>query len=169
MFGWLKKRALEASTDAMKNDIVRFIASLKGADSEEISTMIVVANILRLNLTAMGKIPPAALNINIPRDYDLEMKCDMCPITLTSTIKQFQKINQPSDALGVMIWLHSVRALNTPELRIYGREMWQELKRGFPYVDETLEQIRELSNKPLPTDIDEEIRFIPRGLEPQVA
>ena len=118
MFGWFKKRVLEASNDAMKNDIERFIASLKGADDEEISTMLVVANILRLNLTKMGKIPPAALDLSIPRNNDLAIKCDMCPMTLTSAIKQFQKINQPSDALGVIVWLHSVRALNVPEIRV---------------------------------------------------
>lgn len=151
----------------MKNDIVRFVASLKGIDDEEISTILVVANILRLNLTEMGKIPPAAMDFSIPRVGDLSLKCDMCPITLVSAIKQFQGMNQPSDALGVMIWLHSVRALNVPELRIIGREMWEELSRGFPYVDDALEHVRALISKPMPSNIGVEIRFIPRGLEPR--
>ena len=68
MFGWLKKKVMESSADAMKNDIVRFIAGLKGADPEEISTMLVVATIQRLNLTEMGIIPPAALGAVDVRD-----------------------------------------------------------------------------------------------------
>lgn len=166
MFNWLKKRVVEASNDSMKNDIVRFISGLKGAGSEEVSTMIVVANVLRLNLIEMGKIPPAALDFSILRDRDLDFKCDMCPMTLTSAIKKFQSMNQPTDAFGVMIWLHSVWALNVPELRIYGREMWQELSRGFPLADEALEQVRALTNNALPTNIANELRFVPRGLEP---
>lgn len=167
MFGWLKKRIEDASTDSMKNDILRFNASLKGADAQEIATILVVANILRLNLTASGRIPPAALDFTIPRDDDLAMKCDMCPIALTGFIKEFQSMKQPTDALGVMVWLHSVRALNVPEIRIHGREMWSELSRGFPYVADTLESVRALSGKPLPMGIENEVTFLPRGLEPR--
>ena len=166
MFGWAKKRIIEASNDAMKNDIARFIASLKGASDSEISTMLVVANIVRLNLTNMGKIPPAALDITIPRVGDLDIKCDMCSVTLANAVKQFQSMNQPSDALGTMIWLHSVRALNVPEIRYLGRAMWQELSRGFRDIDQTLEDIHSISPTPLPLNIENEVRFIPRGLEP---
>ncbi|MCE7999080.1 MAG: hypothetical protein HEP70_09500 [Rhodobiaceae bacterium] len=166
MFGWLKKKVLEASADAMKNDIERFIVSLRGADDEEISLMVVLANIIRLNLIEMGKIPLAALDLGISRDESVAYQCDMCSVTLVNTIKQFQKMNQPSDAVGAMILLHSVRALNVPEIRIFGREMWQELERGFPYVDDTLEDIRGLTGNPLPANIDDELRFIPHGLEP---
>jgi len=76
-------------------------------------------------------------------------------------------MNQPSDALGVMILLHSVRALNVPEIRGLGREMWKELERGFPYVEDTLEEIRGLTGNPLPPNIDDELKFIPHGLEPR--
>jgi len=39
MFGWVRKRAMDASADAMKNDIERFITGLVGADDEELSTL----------------------------------------------------------------------------------------------------------------------------------
>jgi len=77
MFGWIKKKALEASTDAMKNDIERLILSLEGADEEELATMLVIANIMRLNLTKMGTIPSAALDFNILRDDYIIRQCDM--------------------------------------------------------------------------------------------
>ena len=167
MFGWLKKKIENASTDAMANDLQRFIRSLQGADDKEIATMLVVANIVRLNLLQMGKIPEAALDLSIYRDKDTEMQCDMCTIGVNSIIKQFQSLNQPSDALGAMIWLHSVRALNVPELRILGKSMWAELSRGFPYLEDAVQQMRDVIGTRVPPNIDDEVSFVPNGLEPQ--
>jgi hypothetical protein len=33
-----------------------------------------------------------------------------------------------------MVWLHTIRATITPELRFKGRILWKELARGFPCV-----------------------------------
>ncbi|MBS3965979.1 MAG: hypothetical protein KGZ60_01820 [Truepera sp.] len=167
MFGWAKRKLEAASVNAQRDDINRFIAGLRGADDEEIGTMLVVANGIRINLLRLGAIPVAALDFSIPRDADTQMKCDMCPITLSSSIKQFQRDNQRSDAFGVMVWLHSVRALNAPELRSLGREMWGELARGFRYADEAYQDIREIAGDRLPPDLQRELTFIPRGLEPR--
>ena len=168
MFGWLKKRAMQASSDAMNNDILKFIAGLKGASSQEIATIIVIANIVRLNLMKSGTIPSAALDFNICRDADIELKCDMCSVALVKIIKQFQKMGQLSDATGTMVWLHSVRSLNVPEIRAKGREMWGQLERGFPYVDDALMDVQDLIGEGLPDSISDELTFVPRGLEPRV-
>ena len=167
MFGWVKKRAIEAFTDAMRNDIERFTAGLKGAGDKELSTMLVIANIMRLRLIESGTIPPAALDLNILRDDALAHQCDMSSVALVSLIKEFQKMGQPSDATGAMIWLHSVRALNVPEIRILGREMWKQLERGFPYVEDALLDMQELIGEQVPHIIGAELTFIPRGLEPR--
>ena len=76
-------------------------------------------------------------------------------------------MNQPSDALGVMILLHSVRALNVPEIRALGRDMWKQLERGFPHFQDAIFEIRKVSGNNIPQEIDSELRFIPRGLEPR--
>jgi len=131
MFGWIKKKILDASTDSIRNDILRFIESLKGADPDEITTMLVFATVLRLHLTEAGRIPPAALDLSIFRDQNIALECDMCPLTLGNFIKEFQRMNQPSDALGVMIWLHSVRALKERLINAFGcAEMAVRLRRG---------------------------------------
>ena len=167
MFGWLKRRVDAASVNVMKKELESFTAGLKGADDAEIATMLVVANILRLNLTAMEKIPEAALDYSIPRDQETEFQCSACPIALGRAIKHFQKLKQPSDAFGVMVWLHSVRALNVPELRFLGRKMWKELERGFPYVEDALQAVQTISGNPMPPNIENALRFIPVGLEPR--
>ena len=163
MFGWVKKKVLQAGTDAAKNEIVRFIAGLKGASDQELGMMIAIATIIRVNFTKMGRIPPEALDFGIRRDNNTDYKCEVCAVYLVNAIKQFQSIGQQSDAAGTMIWLHSVRSLNDPEIRLLGREMWKELDRGFPYAFEALEYVREMTGKPLP-DIEDELRFTPRGL-----
>jgi len=167
MFGWLKKTILNASADSMKRDLERFIVGLEGADGEEIAPMVVTANVIRLNMIAAGRIPAAALDISIPRDSNLAYQCDMCSLYLVGAVAEFQKMGQPSDAAGVMILLHSVRALNVPELRAHGRRMWAQLKRGFPHADTTLSGIRELTGMKLLDGIENELYFIPRGLEPR--
>lgn len=166
MLGWLKKKVENSSADAMKNDVVRFTASLRGADDHELAHMVVISAIIRLNLLRMGKIPPAALDLSIPRDRELDIECNVASITLASAVKQFQKMDQLSDACGAMIWLHSIRALNVPEIRIHGREMWAELSRGHPYVADAVYDLQALMQKEMPEDIKYEARFVPNGLEP---
>ena len=39
-----------------------------------------------------------------------------------------------------MVWLHTMRAAARLELRPLGRDMWRELARGFPYVEESVEE-----------------------------
>lgn len=167
MFGWVKSRIQKASTDAMRDDLARFIESLRGAGDYELGMLLVVANAIRLNFIATGKLPPAALNLEIPRTKQLEVKCDTCPIELNSAIRAFQKLGQPTDAAGTMVWLHSVRALNVPELRLLGRHMWGELSRGFPHAAEALGDTRRMGGKNLPDQLDDELTFVPVGLEPE--
>jgi hypothetical protein len=166
LFGWAKRKLEVASASAMKDDIGRFIAGLRGADDYEIGSMIVLANSLRIKLLNMGKIPEAALDFSIPRDDDTQLQCDLCSVTLANAIKQFQKMGQPTDAFSAMVWLHSVRALNIPEIRGLGREMWGQLSRGFPYVDEPLWEMKGLVGDRLPVGLEHELMFVPRGLEP---
>jgi hypothetical protein len=81
-------------------------------------------------------------------------------------IREFQKIGQPSDAAGTMVWLHSMRALAFPELRELGRDMWNELQRGFPYVSDALSAIEALTGNPLPAGTGTACTFVPEALAP---
>jgi hypothetical protein len=81
-------------------------------------------------------------------------------------VREFQKIGQPSDAAGTMVWLHSMRALAFPEVRELGRDMWKELQRGFPYVSDALSAIEALTGNSLPTGADTACTFVPEALAP---
>jgi hypothetical protein len=81
-------------------------------------------------------------------------------------VREFQKSDQKTDAAGAMVWLHSLRAQGYPELRIKGRELWSELSRGSGHVRAALFNIENMTQKILPELSDEEIQFVPGGLEP---
>lgn len=62
-----------------------------------------------------------------------------------------------------MVWLHTFRSAARLELRSLGREMWKELERGFPYIEESAMLFWELTGRKL--DIDGATSF-PIGLTP---
>jgi hypothetical protein len=61
-----------------------------------------------------------------------------------------------------MVWLHSIRSSETPEIRVRGREMWAELERGIPHADDGADGFRLLG---VNLDIDGAER-IPENLTP---
>lgn len=166
MFGWIKKRVLNASTGSKRNDMERFISGLKGADSNELAMLLVLGNSTRLRLIEQDLIPPGALDYSIPRVGDIGIKCDMCPIQINGYIKQAEKQETQSLAAACMIWLHSVRALNDPELRFLGQEMWDELSRGFPNIEDAFDDLDGAAPELLHPHTFDELHFIPPGLEP---
>jgi hypothetical protein len=162
MLGWLKRRAQNSINDAMKNDLERFIHMLKGASSEELGALLVIANTIRLNLEALGRLPNSALDIS---SYRGTVEDDMIPVVIGKFIKEFQSQGQPTDAAGAMVWFHSVRAIQNPEVRFLGREMWAELSRGFKYVEQKAEELRAAGVR-VAIDIEQQAFFVPSGLEP---
>ncbi|MFG6565911.1 hypothetical protein ACGYLI_16975 [Sulfitobacter sp. 1A13421] len=162
VFRWIRKKALSATSSLQESEIKDQIQLLKGMSDEEIGFIVAGSTILRLNYIAEGTIPPEALDLSLERD-DLEV--DMVPVKLISFIREFQKMDQPIDAAFTMPWLHSTRALSNHDIRVFGREMWAEMSRGFPYARMKLNEIEEMSFKTREIS-DEDLTFIPIGLEP---
>lgn len=167
MFGWIKKQGSNASTASIRREIELFNERTRDADEQEIARLLVVANSLRLHLTQSGQIPAAALDLSLPRNAALELACDQCAECLKDFIKETQEDSIPAFTVGCTIWLHSVRALNDPELGDIGRKMWAELARGFPGTNAALAELLELHPDVLHPNIETETHFIPCGLEPR--
>jgi len=58
-----------------------------------------------------------------------------------------------------------LRCLNIPTLRPHGLEMWIELKRGFPHVEEALRKGEREAGKSLPERVWSEWNAIPIGFD----
>jgi hypothetical protein len=161
---WFKsKRSIQlASVRDGTADLERFIVALKGMSAEELGTVVALAAILRMELRAQGLFPDDALDIasQLPESEQKAVRSGMSGLTL-----DFQKKNHPS-AGAAMVWLHTLRALQFPELRLLGRQMWGQLQRGFPHVFDAFRFFEGTVGQPLPLGALQASQFIPVGLEP---
>jgi len=157
MFGWLKRK-LDGT-----RELERFVTSLRGMSASELGALVAIATVVRINMRNNGHLPDAALDVagGLPPEKQFAAQWKM-----TTLVQEFQKMGQPSDAAGAMVWSHSMRAGATPELRLLGRQMWGELSRGFPHVAEAIEDIVTVTGNTLPPEVALEAEFIPPGLEP---
>lgn len=58
----------------------------------------------------------------------------MYHLDLAKAVNVLIKKKRQHDALGMQVWMHSLRALLDQELYPYGVEIWKELERGQPHV-----------------------------------
>lgn len=158
---WIKKKAYNAGYKSGLEEIERFILSLRGQSDEEIGMLLAIANLIRINLINGGRLSNEILNFEVS-----ESEHSQAQMYVSSLVREFQKSDQKTDAAGAMVWLHSLRAQGYPELRIKGRELWSELSRGSGHVRAALFNIENMTQKILPELSDEEIQFVPGGLEP---
>lgn len=158
---WLKRKIQLSSVKAAQEDLERFISSLRGASNEELGMLIATATIIRLRLTQSGSLPLYAFTLPTPGDGTARV-----PLHLSNIVREFQKMGQPSDAAGAMIWLHSMRALAFPEVRHLGRQMWKELQRGFQNAPDALDDIEAITGKELPAEAWDACTFLPEDLSP---
>lgn len=154
--GWFTRKFDSWASKKQRTEMADFIARLRSMDSSEIGHVVACATHLRHQLEAEGHIPIDPINyvaIN-----------PMFPLLLSRTTIGFQKQGRLQDAAALMVWLHTARAGVRLELRFLGRELWKELERGFPYVEEAADNVKVLFGKQL--DISEATTF-PFGLTPE--
>jgi hypothetical protein len=79
-------------------------------------------------------------------------------------VKKMQQRGRQLDAIGLMVWLHTLRAAMNLELRGLGRKMWRELERGFPFAHESAVSYRNMTGIMLETDYSD---LYPEGFTPK--
>lgn len=79
-------------------------------------------------------------------------------------IRKLQRDGEPSFAAGLMVWLHTLRAVSHLELRGHGRRMWAQLQRGFPHIDAGADSAARVFGKYIATD---GAGTFPYGLTPE--
>tara|TARA_R110000851_G_scaffold218100_1_gene371029 strand:- start:132 stop:629 length:498 start_codon:yes stop_codon:yes gene_type:complete len=165
MFGWLKSRVQKKSVDAMRDDLERFARSLEGASSQEAADVLMMATLVRLQLEKSGQLQPSDLSL---MSSNGSMEADLLPLKINRFISDLQKQGKKELAAGAMVWLHTARVVVNPELRLLGRAMWRELQRGLPAIDPShIQDGIRLGH--LPDDIENQLGFIPKGLEPIIS
>ncbi len=154
--GKVRPRALEQST----KEVEKFVTALKGMGDKDLGAIVAIATVLRINfethdVLARDVFGDGALpSTETLGRYQLE---------INRLSRQFRKMGLASDAAAAMVWSYTLRCLNVPELRPFGLEMWTELKRGFPHVEEALKKGEEEKGEPFPGRVWAEWKFIPVG------
>ncbi len=124
VFGWLNRKFEQSH----RYEADRFLTSLRGGDVGVIDMVLGNAMFWSEFYRRSG------------HDlYEMEswiMRDMLFPVALGKNIKAQQNQNAPATATGLMVWLFSSRALLYPELRLSGREIWQELSRATPDTEE---------------------------------
>jgi len=134
---------------------IKYVEAMNG---DEVSAIVSVATHLRHGIYeqyGVDLLNPAAEDIIHP-NFIFEMH---------GLIKQFQSRKAGSDAAGLAVWLFTWRALTVLEHRSMGRRLWRELRRGFPYVEETADNLFLLTGKRLNIEGYDDILA---GLEPEL-
>jgi len=137
-------------------DSQNFLANLKVADGQELGLTVALATHFRNEWSEKGidvSDPIVTHNLN--------------PSLVIDIIKQIQDLQRTDGevlASGLMVWVHSLRAGNDLKLRAVAREIWGELERGFPFV----EQAKVNAKFFIPTTlITNDYDRFPKGLTPK--
>lgn len=116
-----------------EKELHQFITRVKGLDDIEVGSLMAYATAFR-NMLDIGLEHDLGRKISILDPFTLAAACPDLIFRLHRMIKIFQKQGKYVESSGAMIWLHTLRAAENPDLRLACREMWEELQRGFPYV-----------------------------------
>jgi hypothetical protein len=158
LLGKVSSRALDSST----KEVDKFVTALKGLGDRDLGAIVAIATVLRINfeshdILARDVFGDGALpSTETLGRYQLE---------INRLSRQFRKMGLASDVTAAMIWSYTLRCLNVPELRPLGVEMWVELKRGFPHVEEALEKGEEEKGEPFPERVWAEWKSVPAGFD----
>ncbi|MBI2718162.1 MAG: hypothetical protein HY245_04940 [Rhizobiales bacterium] len=142
-----------AVAKSSKDDIERFNSMVKGASAEQVGLLVAMAAHYKNSLAKEG--------VDLLHPMVAEEKDPLVALKITRLITSAQR-GDPANATGWMVWLHTLRAANTPEIRFQGRLLWRELSRGFPYVEAAADDLAQVMNFQL--DIND-YDMVPEGLE----
>ncbi|MBT3358190.1 MAG: hypothetical protein HN403_01010 [Rhodospirillales bacterium] len=161
---WLLGAMQGPAKKSAEKEVRRFIEGLRRTADRDMGVIVGIAAVIRINMEIHGVIPERIFQTDtLPSANDL----GVMQMRINEAARQFTKMRQAADATGAMIWSYSLRCLNVAELRPLGRELWGELKRGFPHAEEALDEGQERIGKPFEARVWEEWSMIPLGLEPE--
>jgi hypothetical protein len=117
---WHERRILRAATD----EIMQFLLQLRGFDRAEIGLVAAqAAHVARHFKLAIGLdlLEPQMTMLQVPGALRV----------ITEAVLTLQRQGEPFRAPGFMVWVHTLRAEQRPEIRYLAKEMWSQLERGF--------------------------------------
>lgn len=164
MFGrWLTHRMQNRALESGAKEVGRFVEGLRRMGDRDLGVLVGIAAVVRVNMEKHGVLPEGLFDRPaLPPGHEL----GVLQMRLNRVVRDFQKARQGADAAAVQLWSYSLRCLNVPGLEDLGRQMWAELARGHPHVEEALDEGEERNGRPFDRRVWDEWRRVPPGLEP---
>jgi len=138
----------------MRKEFENFLLQVRNMADADVGMLLAMAINQRNTLEELG------YNVSDPIIY-YHQNPNIC-LFLNGIIRDFQKKREPQDAAATMVWLFTMRAAASLELRQLGKELWKELERGIPYIFESKETVEIITGEEL---IIEGFLEIPIGME----
>ena len=163
IFDFLKQTFENQARNSSLKEVTGFIDGLRSMTDEDLGIVIAVSTVIRVNMENEGFLPKGLF-----QDTELPSTAEVgrYQMDLNKLVRQFNRMGQPTDGVGALVISYSLRCLNVPELRGYGRDMWEVLSRGFRHAEKALKDGEETKNEPFPKRVWSEWQSIPAGLEP---
>ena len=152
----LKKMMGKLFTGMMRRQMETFVTRLQGMDGDEIGGVVLMALDISSEIKATTGADLFEPAICVGNNSALIFQ-------LSTRAQKMEREGQPMLAVGLTVWVHTLRAMTEGDLRGLGRQMWGELERGFSHVDQAKDDMRETIG--LDVDISNVGKF-PTGLTP---
>lgn len=111
-------------------DLERFVACLRDLSNREVGALLANAARIRASACRVGALPDSF------EDFHRDPRRPLYERRLAECVCRSQQAARLTEAAAAMVWLRTLRALGSRELRHSGRQMWRELGRGQPYAEE---------------------------------
>ena len=128
---WMRSRARKKYT----KEAQQVIKHLKSLDNRSMGLVLAIAAHQRNALIKDG--------VDMRDLSKIIHGAPMYHLDLSKAVNVLIRNKRQHDALGIQIWMHSLRALLDEELYPLGVEIWQELARGQPHVARARENVKE--------------------------
>lgn len=126
---FIKNIFLSWAVASHARELEQFVRKLRAADADELTPIVALsAGVRNLALKEDG--------IDFYFPYVVVNLHPAITIHIAREIRMWQKEGLLAMAAASMVWLHTFRAAMHLELRPLAREMWRELSRAFPYVED---------------------------------
>jgi hypothetical protein len=153
---WFRRRDQLATVQGARDDLEQFVHSLRDMSDEEVGRVVAFAAMARVALRKSGVLPDELLQIRPDK------KQASAQHAVAQVVRRYQAERRFAEATGALVWLLSLRALSTTEVRHLGREMWRQLQRGQLQALTVLQDMR----VPSPSNVTLECWRIPDDLYP---
>lgn len=154
---WFARKFQSWAVGVQEREAYDYLAKIRVMDSDEIAGIVVMVAQFREQFIATEGIDliEPAIALHLRPDLALE---------IGAIIRDCQRNGGKTYASGVMVWLHSVRAQTSLEVRSVVRRIWGELERGFPFAEAMAHEMA-MNGAPIAPQL--EFGVFPAGLSPK--